>query len=85
MSLPSGIVARWIRAVKLEASNCIIASIHERDTEGSATTELSVDMLVVTQVLNQFFNIHRLFVGIEMSLAIQSAIVNEEVSICNYT
>jgi hypothetical protein len=55
MSLPRAIVARGIRAVKLEAANCIITSVHERNAEGSAASELCVNVLVVAEVLHKFF------------------------------
>ena len=38
-------------------------------------------MLVVTKIFNQFFYIVWLLVGVEMSLTLKSAIVDQEVSI----
>jgi hypothetical protein len=42
-------------------------------------------MLIVAQVLNQLFNVDGLFVRVEMLLAVESAVIDEEVGISNHS
>jgi hypothetical protein len=85
MGLPWTVVSRGIWTIELESSNCIITCIHERNTEWAAATELSVSVLIIAKILDQLFHIVGLFMWIEMSLALETTIINEEVGISNNT
>jgi len=83
MGLPSGVVARWVRAVELVALNCIVACVHERNTERSAAAHLGVDVLVVGEVAHELLNVDWAALAVQVSLAEKATHVNEVVCIGN--
>ena len=85
MSLPSGIVARWVRAVELEALDCVPAGIHQIDSEGAAATHLRVDVLLVGQVADELFDVDGRALAVDVALAMKAAHVNQHVCVGNDT
>ena len=69
----------------METAHGIIASIHEGHTEGTAGAELCVNMLVVAEVFGELLYIDGLLVRVEVSLALKSSVVDQEVSVSDDT
>jgi len=85
MSFPSRIVARRVRAVELEALNGVVASVHERDTEGAAAAIERVDMLLVGQVAHELLNVNGAALAVEVALGMDTAHINKHVGISDDT
>lgn len=85
MSFPGAEVARGVGAVELEAADFVEAGVHEGDAEGPAAAELGVGVLVVAQVLHEFLHVEGFPVGVEVALALESAVVNQEVGVGHNT
>ena len=85
MGLPGCIVARWVRAVELEALDGVVASVHERDAKGSAASVEGVYMLLICEVANELLDVDRLTLAIDVSLSMKAAHVNQHVCIGDNT
>ena len=73
---PGSVVARRIRGVKLEALDFVKSSVHERDSERSASTVLSETVFVVSSVLDELFYHNRALLLVIVSLSVDTAVIN---------
>ena len=85
MGLPGSVVARRVRAVELEALNSIVASVHEGNAEGTAATVEGVHMLLVCEVADELLDVDGLTLAVELALCMDTANINEHISIGNNT
>ena len=76
VGLPSGVVARGIRDVKLEALDLVESGVHEGDSERPASTVLSETVFVVSSVLDQLFHHDGLLLLVKVSLSMHTPVVN---------
>ena len=81
VSFPCGVVARWVRAVKLEALDGIPASVHERDTEWAAATVERVDVLLIGEVAYELLNVDGTSLTVEVLLSMDTTSVNQHVCV----
>ena len=76
VGLPRGVVATRIRDVKLEALDLVKPSVHEGDSERSASTVLSETVFVVSSVLDKLFNHDGLLLLVKVSLSVHTSVIN---------
>ena len=85
MRLPCSVVTRGIRMVQLEALDGIIAGIHHTNTVRSAGAVLSVEMLLIAEVLDELLNVNWLGMRVQVPLTVKAGLIHEEVSVGNNT
>ena len=85
MSLPCCIVARWIRAVELEALDGVPAGVHEGDSEGAATAHLGVDVLLVGEESHELLAVDGGSLAVDVPLAVQAALVDQHVRVGHHS
>jgi hypothetical protein len=76
ISFPGSVVTGRIRCVKLEPLDLVKSSVHEGDSERSASTVLSETVFVVSSVLDELLDHNRALLLVIVSLSVDTAVIN---------
>ena len=75
MGSPSRVVSTGVGIVQLKSPDFIVASIHQSYTEWSTGSELCINMLLIADEFDEFFNINVFMLSINVSLSMKSSII----------